>query len=166
MRAIAAVSLAVTLWGGVARADALGLTTTEMAPPLRKYFGAPEDTGVLVAAVESASAAARAKVLVGDVIVELRGEARVTTAADLEDSAWQPTAFVVLRRHKFLVLAIPPVSATHPDARARRRAILLSDQPRTPLPPPPVVTRHTIPPSENPPSRHALRDLKDPFSTN
>jgi serine protease Do len=53
-----------------------------LTPELRKYFGVPQDRGVLVARVEPGSPAAAAGVAVGDVIVEVRGH-KIDTAFDV-----------------------------------------------------------------------------------
>src|SRR5262245_19487116 len=46
----------------------LGVMVMELTPELRAYFGAPRDSGLLIAQVVPDSAAARAGVRVGDVI--------------------------------------------------------------------------------------------------
>jgi membrane-associated protease RseP (regulator of RpoE activity) len=51
----------------------LGVMVMSLTPELRKYFGAPDDRGVLVAHVEPGMPAAKAGIEVGDVIVEVRG---------------------------------------------------------------------------------------------
>jgi C-terminal processing protease CtpA/Prc len=52
----------------------LGVMVMAMTPELRQYFGAPNAHGVLVAKVEPDSAAAKAGIEVGDVIVNVKGE--------------------------------------------------------------------------------------------
>ena len=58
----------------------LGITTTELSPQLREYFGAKE--GVLVNSVEDASAASKAGVKAGDIITSINGQ-NVGTPADV-----------------------------------------------------------------------------------
>jgi membrane-associated protease RseP (regulator of RpoE activity) len=58
----------------------LGVVLTDLSSELRDYFGAPKDSGVLVASVEDNSPADKAGVRVGDIIVAVEGE-------DIE-SAW------------------------------------------------------------------------------
>ena len=60
----------------------LGVTVMSLTPELRKYLGAAEDRGVLVAHVEPGTPAATAGIAVGDVIVNVRGRA-ITSAADI-----------------------------------------------------------------------------------
>ena len=50
---------------------ALGVILLDISPELRAHFGAPEDRGVLVDRVRPDSAAAKAGVHVGDVIVQI-----------------------------------------------------------------------------------------------
>ena len=49
----------------------LGVLVLGMTPELRRHFGAPANRGVLIAQVESNSAAARAGLMVGDVLVRV-----------------------------------------------------------------------------------------------
>jgi S1-C subfamily serine protease len=58
----------------------LGITTGDLSPQLREYFGARG--GVLVTSVEDASAAAKAGVKAGDVVTSINGQ-NVETPADL-----------------------------------------------------------------------------------
>ncbi|HEU4733081.1 MAG TPA: PDZ domain-containing protein [Kofleriaceae bacterium] len=58
-------------WG--APRPRLGIAVLELTPELRTYFGAPDHSGVLVAHVEPGTPAARAGILVGDVVVDVRG---------------------------------------------------------------------------------------------
>jgi membrane-associated protease RseP (regulator of RpoE activity) len=52
----------------------LGLNLTDLTPELREHFGAPKDTGVLVARVAADSPAAKAGVKVGDILTTIDGE--------------------------------------------------------------------------------------------
>src|SRR5262245_56158708 len=54
--------------------ERLGAQISSMTEELRRYFGAPGDEGVLVGHVDPDSAAAKAGLAVGDVIVELDGQ--------------------------------------------------------------------------------------------
>jgi serine protease Do len=58
----------------------LGVVIVELTPELRRHFGAPGGHGVLVARVVPGSAAERAGVGVGDVVVEVGG--RPVASAD------------------------------------------------------------------------------------
>jgi C-terminal processing protease CtpA/Prc len=51
----------------------LGVVVMSLTPDLRTHFGAPGDRGVLVAHVEPGTPAAKAGIVVGDVIVQVRG---------------------------------------------------------------------------------------------
>jgi membrane-associated protease RseP (regulator of RpoE activity) len=52
----------------------LGVQVTSMTPELRRFFGAPEDAGLLVQGVEIDTPASKAGVVVGDVIVVVDGD--------------------------------------------------------------------------------------------
>lgn len=56
-------------WSASSQGARLGVMVMSLTPELRAYFGAPADKGVLVAKVEPNSAAAKAGIKVGDVIV-------------------------------------------------------------------------------------------------
>jgi membrane-associated protease RseP (regulator of RpoE activity) len=60
------------VWIGGPRAF-LGVTTLDVTPDLRAFYGAPKDSGVLVASVEPGSPAASAGIRVGDVITRVDG---------------------------------------------------------------------------------------------
>ena len=62
------------VWLGSPRAF-LGVTTLDATPDLRAFYGAPKESGVLVASVESGSPAASAGIRVGDVITRVDGHA-------------------------------------------------------------------------------------------
>jgi hypothetical protein len=53
----------------------LGAHVSSMTPELRRFFGAPEDSGLLVQGVETDTPAGKAGVSVGDVIVTIDGDA-------------------------------------------------------------------------------------------
>jgi membrane-associated protease RseP (regulator of RpoE activity) len=65
--------------GGQSR---LGVMVMGMTPELRMHFGAPSNTGVLIARVEPNSAATRAGLLVGDVLVHV-GRLQIHTGDDV-----------------------------------------------------------------------------------
>src|SRR5262245_342061 len=56
------------------RGPRMGVELLELTPELRVFFGAPEDSGLLVSRVESGSPAERAGIRVGDVIYRAAGE--------------------------------------------------------------------------------------------
>ena len=63
----------------------LGVELTEMTPELRRHFGVPEESGVLVSRVVEGSPAARAGLAVGDIVSRvgdkaIEGTWRLTTA--------------------------------------------------------------------------------------
>ncbi|HEY0478037.1 MAG TPA: PDZ domain-containing protein [Kofleriaceae bacterium] len=60
----------------------LGVLVMPMTPDLRRHFGAPVDRGVLIARVEPNSAASRAGIQVGDVLVRV-GRQRVRSGDDV-----------------------------------------------------------------------------------
>jgi C-terminal processing protease CtpA/Prc len=53
----------------------LGVQVLDLTPELRRHFGVPEDSGVLVSRVEEGSPAEAAGILVGDVLTVVDGEA-------------------------------------------------------------------------------------------
>ncbi|MGE5279025.1 MAG: S1C family serine protease [Acidobacteriota bacterium] len=60
----------------------LGVQLVEMTPELREHFGVSRDAGVLVGGVEKDSPAAKAGVLVGDIVTAADGD-RVDSPRDL-----------------------------------------------------------------------------------
>lgn len=88
----------------------LGVMVMSLTPELRKHFGAPEDRGVLVAHVESGTAAAKAGIEVGDVIVEVHGK-KIDAAPDVlsaiaDVGKGQPTKINLLRDGKARTLDV------------------------------------------------------------
>ena len=63
----------------------LGAQIADMTEDLRKYFGAPTDSGVLVTHVDADQPAAKAGLKVGDVIIEVAGQ-KVEDPSDLIDA--------------------------------------------------------------------------------
>lgn len=61
-------------WGVSIGGPRLGTQVSTMTPQLRDFFGAPEDTGLLIQGVEPGSAAEAAGMKVGDVLVEVDGQ--------------------------------------------------------------------------------------------
>jgi membrane-associated protease RseP (regulator of RpoE activity) len=86
----------------------LGIEIIQISPELREHFGATKDRGVLVAHVEPNSAAAKAGIEVGDVIVDVGGKpvARATDVLGaLADVKKGQTAYVdVIRDRQPLAL--------------------------------------------------------------
>jgi membrane-associated protease RseP (regulator of RpoE activity) len=60
----------------------LGVHLLDLTPELREHFGVPRDAGVMVAAVEPGSAAAKGGIAVGDIITSADGD-RIDSARDL-----------------------------------------------------------------------------------
>jgi hypothetical protein len=67
---------------GSHRGGYLGIHLLEMTPALREHFGAPRDSGILVADVETGAPASKAGLQVGDVVTRVDGE-RVESSPDL-----------------------------------------------------------------------------------
>jgi hypothetical protein len=64
------------------RQGRLGVLVMGLTPELRRFFGAPVDRGVLIGKVEPSSAAARAGIQVGDVLVRV-GRSQVRSGDDV-----------------------------------------------------------------------------------
>src|SRR5271154_2846416 len=64
------------------RAPALGINAEDLSGQLGSYFGAPDGTGILIREVRSGTAAAKAGLQAGDVIIKADGKP-VRTLADL-----------------------------------------------------------------------------------
>jgi serine protease Do len=62
----------------------IGVEGIDLPPALREFFGAPDDRGVLVSAVEAGSPAESAGLYIGDVVYDVGG-APVRSAGELED---------------------------------------------------------------------------------
>lgn len=82
----------------------LGVSVTSMTPELRAFFGAPEDSGILVQRIETDTPAAKAGVRVGDVIVQVDAQP-ITDAAEVaqvlaDHAAGDIVEVVVLRSKK------------------------------------------------------------------
>jgi hypothetical protein len=75
----------------------LGIFVEGLTPELRSYFGAPNDRGLLVARVERHTAASRAGLQVGDVLMAIEGQP-VNSANDVIGtlSRLSPTALIHL----------------------------------------------------------------------
>jgi hypothetical protein len=98
----------------------LGTQVSPMTSELRTFFGAPEDTGLLVQHVEPGSAAEAAKVQVGDVLVAVDGQ-RIVSAADVRDaladrSKGDVVEVVVVRNKKRKALEATLTAETGPIA--------------------------------------------------
>ena len=65
-------------------APVLGITGQDLSGQLGKYFGAPDGEGVLITNVESNSAAAKAGLEAGDVIIKVDVN-RVRTLSELRN---------------------------------------------------------------------------------
>ncbi len=63
----------------------LGVRVMDLTSDLRSYFAAPADHGLLIAKVEQGTAAQRAGLKAGDVLVSVMGQ-NVTSAGDVRDA--------------------------------------------------------------------------------
>ncbi|HEY3804251.1 MAG TPA: PDZ domain-containing protein [Kofleriaceae bacterium] len=96
----------------------LGLTVVGLTPDLRGHFGAPRDSGLLVAHVQKDSPAERAGIRVGDVLTRI-GNDKITTPDDIDSSLSridrknnQKIAVEVIRDHKMMNLQAAAMPST------------------------------------------------------
>lgn len=110
-------------WMSSSEGARLGVMVMSLTPDLRTYFGAPARKGVLVAKVEPNSAAAKAGIKVGDVIIEVKGES-VDDASDvisaLSDVKQGEKAHVEVIRDKKHVGLDATISPRKTDAVSER----------------------------------------------
>ena len=99
----------------------LGILVEGMTPELRAYFGVPSDRGLLVARVEPNSAAARAGLQVGDVLMSVQGQ-RVNQASDVLATLAQQRRGDIIRldvmrsgRRLTLATQLPPREQPYPQ---------------------------------------------------
>lgn len=96
---------------GRVRRGYLGVGTQSVALPAALAASAGQERGLLVSSVQSGSAAERAQVALGDVLLALGG-ARLTDAASLqaalENAEGQPSSLELLRAGQKLVLDVTP----------------------------------------------------------
>jgi predicted metalloprotease with PDZ domain len=95
-------------WMSSSQGARLGVMVMSLTPELRSYFGASNDRGVLVAKVEPGSAAAKAGIKVGDVLVEVKGN-EVDEASDVIEAlsdakSGDQIKIALVRDHKQLSL--------------------------------------------------------------
>lgn len=97
----------------------LGIAGIEISAQLREHFGAPRDQGVLVDVVEPDSTAARAGVLVGDVVIEVGGEPIASSHAIREAMRGREqgddVAIAIIRDGKRMDLHAPVTATTEVD---------------------------------------------------
>lgn len=103
-------------WSASSQGARLGVMVMSMTPELRTYFGAPNAKGVLVAKVEPDSAAAKAGVKVGDVLVQVKSNA-VDEASDViralaESKPGDSIRVEIVRDKKPLALDVTMASGT------------------------------------------------------
>lgn len=96
----------------------LGLTVVGLTPDLRGHFGAPRDSGLLVAHIQKNSPAERAGIRVGDVLTRI-GNDKITTPDDIDSSLSrvdrknnQKVAIEVIRDHKMMTLQATAMPST------------------------------------------------------
>lgn len=102
----------------------LGVMVMGLNRELRTFFGAPKDSGLLVAEVADGSPAERAGIRVGDVITRF-GADKVQDAADIltgiaRMSSTRQTSVAIVRDHKPMTLQ---VTFAHRNEPRRRNTI-------------------------------------------
>ena len=93
------MSDAIKVYRAAVEPQRLGIAVTPMTPELRKFFGAPADVGILVSRIEDGSAAERARIRVGDVIIRV-GDEDIDDASDVRGALSGEDVVVVLVRKK------------------------------------------------------------------
>ncbi len=113
-------------WMTFARAGKgrLGITYTEIEGQLAGYFKAPKDHAILVNSVVEGSAAEKAGIKAGDLLVKLGGSP-IEGTSDLQDAVRdvepaKPTPVLVWRDGKSLELSVSLEGAQKPKTEARR----------------------------------------------
>ena len=106
----------------------IGAALTSLTPELREFFGAPKDTGVLVASITDNGPAAKAGLRVGDVITSVDGN-RIDESFDIAQSmrgkhAGDTVKLDVVRNRSKQSLV---VTAEERDMREFRRTFTLND---------------------------------------
>jgi C-terminal processing protease CtpA/Prc len=95
-------------WMASSEGARLGVMVMSLTPELRSHFGAASDKGVLVAKVEPGSAAAKAGIKVGDVLVDVKGntvdEASDVIAALSDAKSGDAVKIGLVRDHKQMSL--------------------------------------------------------------
>ncbi len=104
-------------WGGAY----LGVELVNLNEPLRAHFGVPEGTGVLVSNVVEDSPAARAGVLVGDIVTRFNSEdaksSRRLTSLVRRAEAGDPADLEIWRGGKVMTLSTTLDERPRPDFR-------------------------------------------------
>jgi S1-C subfamily serine protease len=110
-----------------ARMPSLGINAEDLSGQLGSYFGAPDGTGILIREVRSGTAAAKAGLQAGDVIIKVDGKP-VRTLADLRvvlrDKSDQKTvALGIIRKAKEMSVTVgierpQPSESSHVVRRA------------------------------------------------
>ena len=101
----------------------LGIQLQPMTPELRSFMKAPEDRGILIVRVSDGSAAAKAGLEVGDVIVALDGdpvdETHAFAASVMQAEKEKPLSLEIVRAGKHRTLSVVPEGEPlvgHPNA--------------------------------------------------
>jgi S1-C subfamily serine protease len=106
---------------GILRTPRLGINGEDLSGQLGEYFGAPGGEGVLVREVVAGSAAEKAGMKAGDVIIRIEGN-RVRSMSDLRDQLREhrekdKISVVILRKGAESTLTVPVDKPTTPDRR-------------------------------------------------
>jgi S1-C subfamily serine protease len=110
-------------WSSSSQGARLGVMVMSMTSELRGYFGAPAKEGVLVAKVEPGSAAAKAGIKVGDVLLSVKGES-VDEASDVinalsDAKQGDRVKLAIVRDHKQLAIDATIGAATSANAQSK-----------------------------------------------
>jgi serine protease Do len=141
----------------VERGPRLGVSGDELTPQLAEYFGVKEGKGVLVREVMAGSAAARAGLKAGDVIVSVEGKATPSVGTlrhALGESEKEEVTLVIVRDRQEQSVQ---VTLDKPEPRSPRRVTRYMVAP--PAPPMPPSGPVAVPALPAPPALPAVMDV-------
>ena len=116
----------------------LGVGVVEMTSPLRRFFGAPADAGILVSQIEDDSPAKAGGIKVGDVIIQVAGE-EIENVGDVHEALadeddGEKVTVVVVRNKKKLRKKVK-VEGGGSQSHSHSHGVVVPAPPQPPAPP-------------------------------